>query len=220
MTRRTPDPEGTLIPMSWGDEDPIAWYVRGHVPEAQAVATVQAELEDEVEDGQRERVPRLQLGGHGYARWGMGVDDDGRRVSHRFYAPAKPGPGAFKVTEVVDLDNLEFVRWARQAERDHAADLEAWTLACFPQATDIQAHGYPPGQGNVRFRLPGLTHQVFREPGRNTVSISQDDAETWARLYSIEVAGNRPSFTDFTTSTGRTPRPRPNDNTQPPKDTP
>lgn len=190
------DPAGTLIDLTWPD-GATAWYVRGHVPEAEAIAVVRAELEALAEEGERDHVPELGLGGHGYARWGMGQDEDGNLVQRQFYAPAEPGPGAFKITKVIDLDNLASLRAARQAEADHRAELEAWTLACYPEATEIKAHGYPPGGGHVRFRLPELEGEVYRSATETTVQIQRRDLETWGRLYGPRPERPRPAFHAF-----------------------
>jgi hypothetical protein len=189
---------GDLIDLTWA-EPPTAWYVRGHVPEDQAIATVRELLEAEAEDGDRDHVPELGLGGYGWARWGMGQDEHGDQVQRQFYAPAKPGPGAFKITEVIDRDHLASLRAARQAEADHRAELEAWTLACYPEATEIRAHGYPPGAGHVRFKLPELLGDVYRSATETTVQIQRRDLETWERLYGPQPEAPRrlPTFAAF-----------------------
>lgn len=202
---RKRDPDGSLIAIRWDDECAVTeWYVRGHVPAEEAIATVRAELEAEAEDGERDHVPALGFGGHEYARWGLGQDEDGCSVARRFYSGASPGRGAFRVTTVIDLDDLSATRRAREAERAHAADLEAWVLACYPEATDIRAHGYPPGEGHAWFRLPELDGGVYlRATDDHKATIQHRDLETWGRLYGPRSKRLRMTFAEFVAGLAR-----------------
>lgn len=103
-----PDATGSVIDLCWGDDAATVWYVRGHVSDAEALAAVRGLLEDEVEEGERDHVPALRCTGHGYARWGVGV------VVGVGHALRVGGPGAFAVTEVVDVDHLDAIRKARE----------------------------------------------------------------------------------------------------------
>lgn len=198
---RPKHPPGVLVDIHW-DETATAWYVTGHVPLAQAVEVVRAELEAEAEEGQRDHVPELGGGAHTYARWAAGHDEDGE-PGLRWYCPVPAKPGAFLVTEVIDLDDLNATKRAREAERAHAADLEAWVRAKWPEATDVKGHGYPPGRGTVHFQLPELAGTVRHEADRpTTVQIREEDRDTWHRLYRGRVSPvphpNDPPLLTFT----------------------
>lgn len=174
----------TLVELIYGAEDdrPTEWYVRGHAAEHEAVAIVREWLEAGAEFGERDDVPQLGGARHRWARWGLGWDEYGEIVPRRFYVRDAPSRGAFPVTEVRDLDDLERRRLARARELAHAAELEALTLVRYPEATEIRPNGYPPGEGSVWFRLPGLQGEVRWNPSGGTF-IQQRDVEAWNQLY-------------------------------------
>jgi len=88
------------------------------------------------------------------------------------------------VTEVRDLDEAERIARERAAQAAQAAALAAFARAWFPEATAVEGHGYPVGQGQVRFRLPGLMADViwrFTEP--EVVRLQGRDHDTWRARY-------------------------------------
>jgi hypothetical protein len=169
-----------VLDLQWPDPA-TTWYVRGHVSAEVAVAMVREVLEAEVEDGERDHVPALTCAGHGYARWGLGRDEDGRVIQRQLYDSDR-GPGAFRVTRVRDADDLERARQSREAARAREAALRATLAAWLPEAYAIQVDGYPGGR--VRFRLPGLVGCVTWgpvDPGH--LIMDNRDLDAWITQY-------------------------------------
>jgi hypothetical protein len=198
MTTPTP-PLPAVVDLTW-EEPPSSWYVRGHHPEALAVAAVRAELEYQAEEGPEDtEIPEIGAARHLYARWGIGETEDGARTG-RFHCPVDKRPGAFPVTEIRDLGELERHRRARADQAAHALELEDRIRAWLPEATELRAHGYPVGQGLIRFRLPGLVGELtYRAEDPRHVTIQEQDRQAWETLYR-----GRPTAPSTTT-----PRPRP-----------
>jgi len=157
-----------VVDLIYDDYDLI--YVRGHYydpddPEdgAPALEAARLYLEEQVgewsDSPEDWEAPRLGLGRQLYGRLGFApADSDHDRC---FYTHDEPSRGAYAVTEVIDLDELDRRQAQRQAMAAHVAELEAFVLDWFPEATEIRGHGYPPDGGAVTFELPELLGPVF-----------------------------------------------------------
>ena len=87
--------DGEYICLIWECGTPDAYYVRGHVDEDAAIATLEMEgemLDGKLENGDTHGKPR-----HAYARWSVQGDapDGCNRVLREY---SSPGRGRFKVT--------------------------------------------------------------------------------------------------------------------------
>ncbi len=179
MTRKPP-PVGTVIDLRWED-GAEEWYVRGHVSDDVALEAVRAVLQDEVEDGDRESVPRLEVSRR---TWGRKVPDFGDRFAYRFLAGYGPGPGASPVTEVIDAD-------ARDRETAYKAEInQGWQDAedmirgRYPEATEVSVPRYPVLESSIRFQLPGLAGWVgYDRKDPEHVTVHPADVDAWNRLY-------------------------------------
>lgn len=87
MTDQPTHPE--VLPS--GYDDPVEWFVRGHHRPSVAIAAVQAHLEEEIKNGERDDMPRL---GKVSYRW---------VATHSFNGPSE---APFIATLVCDLDSL------------------------------------------------------------------------------------------------------------------
>ena len=124
--------------------------------------------------------PRVGLGAQTYARWVIHmIGGEPKRV---FVAGYQRGPGAFLVTEVVDIDARDRLRAQRAAVDAHAEQIRAYVLAWLPEATSIQAHGYPVSEGLARFSLPHL-HETVRFEWPDRAYASMRDVDAWNEHY-------------------------------------
>lgn len=130
--------------------------------------------------------PRVGFGRQTWARWVLGYDDDGERQSRMFQAYFPQAPGAFAVTEVLDLDEHGRRRDARAAEAEHARKLRIRVQAWLPEASDLRPHGYPVGSGHIRFNLPGLAGDVCLQAD-GTIRVQQRDLVAWEEQYADRV---------------------------------
>ena len=124
--------------------------------------------------------PRVGLGDTSLARWIPEKLNGVRRVV--FQAGCIGGPGAFLVTEVVDLDARDRLRAQRAAVDAHAEQIRAYVLAWLPEATSIQTHGDPVGEGWARFSLPHL-HETVRFEWPDRAYCSMRDVDAWYEHY-------------------------------------
>jgi hypothetical protein len=184
-----PAPQSSLLPalvrLVW-DGDPDCWYVRGHVEDALALASVREELLERLaEDGEDEGIPpELIVTRRAYARWQWPCASDDEVPGNGYtLAESAPGPGAFKVTVVRRLADVERDRAYRQHLRERPARSLATFAKLFPEATDARWHipgdGTVPDFGEVRARFPGVSEEVaWREDHPNSLWPRLSDAET------------------------------------------
>lgn len=150
-----------VVRLIW-DGDPDCWYVRGHVADELAVASVRDELLDEDED---EEPPALAVTRRAYARWQWPHASDDVDGSNGYtLVESAPGRGAFKVTVVRRVADIERDRAYRQELRERPEKALAAFKSLFPEATDVRWHilgdGTAPDLGEVRARFPGLVDEV------------------------------------------------------------
>lgn len=195
---------GEVVDLTY-DGMPDTVYVRGHFDPADSeaadvlVAAREAFVEaaagyydcegcDQCHNGAKDHPwpgPRVGFGRQTWARWLLGYDD-GEFKPRMFQAYFPQGPGAFAVTEVLDLDERDRRREARAAEAAHALELRIRVLEWLPEASDLRPYGYPVGSGHIRFYLPGLAGDVcLRADG--TISVQQRDLEAWEEHYAERV---------------------------------
>lgn len=154
-----------IVRLVW-DGEPYAWYVRGHVEDEPALATVREEILERLaeDDREDEEPPELTVVQRSHARWqwpeaGLEVPGNGYTLTQ-----SAPGPGAFKITVVRRLADVERDRAYRQERLEWPARSLAAFAELFPEATGARWHVHGDGTaqdlGEVRARFPGLTHEV------------------------------------------------------------
>lgn len=167
----TPEPSPgrsgqTLLPaivrLVW-DGDPYCWYVYGHVADELAVASVREELIDDLNED--EEPPELAVTHRTHARWQWPHASDDVDGSNGYtLVESAPGRGAFKVTVVRRVADIERDRAYRQELRERPEKALATFKSLFPEATDVRWHilgdGTAPDLGEVRARFPGLVDEV------------------------------------------------------------
>lgn len=173
------------------EEPPTEVYVRGHFyaedeDADRALEAGRIYLEDlAAEDWWEDWTPgRLGIARQLYARWGFPPGDYEGSARRWLHLRDEGGRGAFPITLLVDLDEIEDRRRRQAAIAARAAELEAVIRAWLPEALDVKGHGYPLDGGHVRFTLPGMNRPLTWRPEDPVhLTIAQEDAEAWATLY-------------------------------------
>jgi len=154
-----------IVRLVW-DGDPYCWYVYGHVADELAVASVRGELLDDLDDlDEDDEPPELAVTRRTHARWQWpNASDDEIPGNGYTLAVSAQGRGAFKVTVVRRVADIERDRAYRQELRERPEKAIAAFKSLFPEATDARWHilgdGTAPDLGEVRARFPGLVDEV------------------------------------------------------------
>ena len=165
-------------------DDDSELYIRGHIqhPALEALA-IEAAHSYALERWGRSATYRIDR--IGYARWGVASPD--ADYDRALYLSSR-GRGAFPITILVSLAEIE--RQAREAA--WGAQLEAWVRAWLPEATEIDAHTYPIGEGSVHFRLPEFQGPVSiccvrAQPTGWMTWVRRQDLDAWSEYYADRV---------------------------------
>ncbi|MHB8071532.1 MAG: hypothetical protein ACYDHF_06235 [Candidatus Cryosericum sp.] len=104
--------EGEFIQLLWDGWFPDALYIRGHIPEKDALIILEGEdalvkVDRYYDPGDKEwkyqrYIPILSPAHHAYGRWSMEPGPDGCTLVLRDYK--EPGQGRFKVTRFDVID--------------------------------------------------------------------------------------------------------------------
>lgn len=183
---KTPSRSGEMIHLRYEDDPyPMTWYVRGHVSDADALAEVQSNLDDETEE--REEPRPLRVSRRCWARWHFAEPDAGETHRHELWPYKDKQRGAFPVTEVVDLNQEQ--AWLRERAEQRLRDEELLADLCqrYPEATKVEN-----GPSGFVLVLPGLQDEVrvWRRNSRDNttlvVHVSVRDRPVWNARYGGE----------------------------------